>query len=148
MGVFGLMRRVLGRAKEPSLLYKVSDGRVAFVGYGFFIQEIAGESHYQSELGKIAGPKTDAGANHEAIAHLVPEPTNKFDRRAIRVEIDGMTVGYIPKDDFDLFNGVLKGRTGVVKARINGGWDRGKRGSALFGVELDVAYEGMEAVKP
>jgi hypothetical protein len=144
MGVFGLVRRVLGRAKEPALLYKEAGGQVEFVGFGNFVQKVAGESHYQAALEKIAGPKTDANADYRTVAHLVPEPKNKYDRNAIRVEIDGVKVGYIPKEDTGLFNVVLKGRRGIVEARINGGWDRGKRGQAMFGVELDVAFEGME----
>ena len=56
---------------------------------------VAGESHYQEALRAIVG----AGeVRFETEAHLVPEPENEYDPNAVRVEIDGHKVGYLPRD--------------------------------------------------
>lgn len=56
---------------------------------------VAGESHYQEALRAIAG----AGeVRHETEARLIAEPENEYDPNAVRVEIDGHKVGYLPRD--------------------------------------------------
>jgi HIRAN domain len=65
-------------------------------GDGQFGFQAVGESHYQSELAKIAGGITDEGVHHACAAVLRLEPTNKYDPHAVEVLIAGMRVGYIP----------------------------------------------------
>lgn len=38
----------------------------------------------------------------EALAQLVPEPTNEYDPNAIRVEVDGKMIGYVYESDHDV----------------------------------------------
>jgi len=62
--------------------------------------KVAGVSHYQDALWKIAGGDPEDGPEdtfHDAV--IEPEPTNKFDKGALKVTIDGLLIGYIPKDD-------------------------------------------------
>lgn len=40
---------------------------------------------------------------------LVPEPTNKFSKDAIMVEVNGVHVGYISEDDVDEVHEIIKG---------------------------------------
>jgi hypothetical protein len=56
---------------------------------------VAGESHYQDALRAIAGPGEVRLATE---AQLVPEPENEYDPNAVRVEVDGRKVGYLPRD--------------------------------------------------
>jgi hypothetical protein len=56
---------------------------------------VAGESHYQEALRAIAG---DGEVRMDTEAHLIPEPENEYDPNAVRVEIGGHKVGYLPRD--------------------------------------------------
>ena len=74
-------------ASTSSRLVRLSaDGRMSVVG----------ESHYQPALQHITGGRDCHGDFTKAVAVsavLVPEPTNPYDRNAVRVDIDRMTVG-------------------------------------------------------
>lgn len=64
---------------------------------GHELVNVAGESHYQEALRAIAGA-APGPIRVETTAHLVPEPENEYDPNAIRVEIEGQKVGYVPRD--------------------------------------------------
>ena len=55
---------------------------------------VAGESHHYKELRRLAA---NPGGGHEGEAYanavLVPEPRNKYDKNAVQVTVDGVTVG-------------------------------------------------------
>jgi hypothetical protein len=51
---------------------------------------VKGESHYQANIRRVAVPGKPV--------HLVPEPTNPYDRNAVRVDCDGLCIGYIPRE--------------------------------------------------
>jgi hypothetical protein len=104
--------------------------------------EIVGESHYQAILGKHAGPKTEAGADHECVVLLVCERGNKYDKNAVRVELAGETVGYLSRNDAESFREMLddedvRGAKVKAKARITGGWKRDDD-EGHFGIALDL----------
>lgn len=112
-------------------------------GEGDFDFDIVGESRYQANLLAIAGPKTDAGCEIDCEAILHREPNNPHDGNAIRVDIAGRTVGYIPRVDAAVFAPMMDGR-GMAAVRadamIVGGWLRGSS-KGHFGVKLDLPYE-------
>ncbi len=56
---------------------------------------VAGESHYQEALRAIAGP---GDVRFDTEAHLIAEPENEHDPNAVRVEIDGAKIGYLPRE--------------------------------------------------
>lgn len=61
--------------------------------------EVAGESHHQAEIRQLFGRRDlSYGAEFAGVAQLVPEPGNRFDRHAVRVEVEGKLVGYLPKE--------------------------------------------------
>ena len=72
----------------------MAEPRVTFLR-GHESVNVAGESHYQEALRAIAGP---GDVRHDTEAHLIPEPENEYDPNAVRVEIDGHKVGYLPRD--------------------------------------------------
>jgi hypothetical protein len=58
---------------------------------------VAGESHYQPALHELAPWDGREDLRHETVAELVPEPENPHDPDAVRVEIAGKLVGYLPR---------------------------------------------------
>jgi hypothetical protein len=110
-------------------------------GDGQFGFQVVGESHYQSELAKIAGGITAEGVHHECAALLRLEPTNKYDPNAVEVLIDRLRVGYIAAAQAAEMCALFHS-AGIVQAGceavIQGGWDRGGGDMGEFGVRLNI----------
>jgi hypothetical protein len=107
-------------------------------GRGSYAFDLVGESECQSALENICGGKSQDGHKKIVVAMLVPEG-----RKAIRVEINGMTVGYLNKENARQFRQRLKkaGRAGArayCSAMITGGRDRGGEDRLDFVVKLDL----------
>lgn len=66
-------------------------------GDGTYSLAVVGESHYQRALIDIAGPQIEGGRTVKCQAILNREDGNPYDSNAVRVEIGGDTVGYIPR---------------------------------------------------
>lgn len=101
--------------------------------------EVVGESNYQSALLAAAGGKTaDGPARTEHLALLVPEPSNPYDKNAVRVEIGGRLVGYLSRAVARELSADLRriGTPLACHARITGGWNRGGGDTGSFGVVL------------
>ena len=85
---------------------------------------MAGESHYQDALHAIAG-SSDGEVRFDTTAALVPEPSNPHDANAVRVEIDGRLVGYLPRAAAVAYGPLVRapaerGRTAVCDAMVAG----------------------------
>ena len=78
----------LGGARKPQPLMLDGGQRV----------NIVGEASYQDALDRICGGKCEAGHDLTVKATLVPEP-HPYDPNAVMVQIDGMPVGYLCRDD-------------------------------------------------
>jgi hypothetical protein len=97
---------------------------------------VVGESEFQPELESIAsrcfdrGPM-EASAKCRVTALIVPPDGAARDSRRTRVQIHGMTVGYL--DDGDAARTTAPSR---VRALIVGGWRRGSQDRGLYGVRL------------
>lgn len=63
--------------------------------------EAVGESNYQRALNKLVPEEEKQKDKHKVyyVAKLALEDENEYDKNAIAVEIDGMKVGYIPKEE-------------------------------------------------
>ena len=77
-------------------------------------------------------------------AVLVPEDDNPHDAAAVRVDIVGLTVGWLPRGSAASARVAVAaarhaGRPLTARARLTGGWDRGPFGRGHLGVVLDVA---------
>lgn len=70
---------------------------------GEFAQPVRADAYYQDTLAKIANVRAVGGQRFETEAMLECEPRETHDRTAVRVTIDGGTVGYLPGDDADAF---------------------------------------------
>ncbi len=62
-------------------------------------QKVVGERDRQAALAEVSSLIDGEVTRHDVVAVLVPEPTNRSDRNAVRVEVFGRLVGYIPPDD-------------------------------------------------
>lgn len=118
-------------------------GRPHFGGDGTFRINAVGESNYQADLELIAGGREYDGASLETVATLVPESENPHDPNAVRVDIDGRTVGYLSRRDAvefrnELANAGYGDAITTCAAMICGGWDRGGDDRGYFGVRLDL----------
>jgi hypothetical protein len=67
-------------------------------GDSYFSQEVSGESHHLTEIRQLT-QRLGGEGEHLVRAMLVPEPTNKYDANAIKVMVDKIHCGYIPKED-------------------------------------------------
>jgi hypothetical protein len=110
-------------------------------GRGFNIQAV-GESQFQSELGSIVGGRCVEGHNCQVPAELVLAGTER-DPNAVGIKINNRPVGYLPFDVAELVRPLLvalrpRKRAITCKAKIVGGWDRGKNDQGYFGVKLSL----------
>lgn len=96
--------------------------------YQFANVEVAGESHHEAALravlrGKGARLNDSQSVEIDAYARLVPDPRNRHDRNAVEVQVDGHTIGYLPREVAATHNRVLtqlvaRGLQPVVGCRI------------------------------
>ena len=112
-------------------------------GTGEYALEIVGESHYQRALERICGGRKRDSVEKLVQASVVLEDENQHDDQAVRIDIDGMTVGYLPRHVARIYRLRLKELghpriVGVCNAVIRGGWDRGAHDRGHFGVWLDI----------
>lgn len=114
---------------------------VTFVARGH-TQQVVGEASYQQALEVIGQGRTQSGtARQDVHAVLVRDPTNVHDSNAVRVEVEGHTVGFLPRDDAPRFHAVLEelrssNRSAVCRALLIGGWDRGPDDRGHIGIVL------------
>lgn len=100
---------------------------------------VAGESHYQDALTEIVGDAaaSEAQVRHPTEAVLVPEPDNPHDANAVRVEIDGRKVGYLPRAEAVAYGPMLRtladrGRAAAAEAVVAGRTDAGTSNLGVF----------------
>ena len=115
------------------------------IGGHEFDYPVVGEGSYQKALAAITGGKTEDGVQIYCVAHLVPEPRNKYDPNAVSVIIRGQKVGYLSRDDARRMLQVLKRAlcgSAATEAVVVGGWKRKRKGApdeGHFGVRLNAA---------
>ena len=135
-GSSGARRWASGVRQGSSIVEKIK-------GPGFYEIDVVGESHYQRALERICGGRTEDGAQEQVEASLLLEDDNPHDNMAVRIDIEGHTVGYLSRDVAReyrkwLIDMGMHKVTAKCDARIVGGWDRGGRDRGHFGVQLDL----------
>ncbi len=118
-------------------------------GPGVFDVEVVGESHYQKNIQRIVGPLSDDGIRAEFVADLILEKDNQHDPNAIRVDIAGMTVGHLSRNDAPAVRATLKpvGIKSGMAVRVNAVIVGGRTGQS-FGVWLDIPTARTPTGKP
>jgi len=117
-------------------------------GNGQYDLEVVGESHYQRHLKVLSERYSKKGGDRELIAKLHYENTSPHDKKAIRVVIDGGTVGYLSRKDARLFRKRIEkvGLEGLViscNVEIVGGKRAGLFKKTDFGVWLDLPIKKL-----
>lgn len=105
--------------------------------------EVVGESNYQNNIKKLIIKHDNTGINQECIATLIPESDNKYDKNAVRIDVDGLTVGYLSRNDAILFRELLKtnnleNQVTTCNATINGGFAMNNNKKASYGIFLKI----------
>jgi hypothetical protein len=112
------------------------EGAEAIAPRSGFNAEVVGESQYQVNLSKLTGGRTRDGAEKLATAVLIFENDNSHDGNAVRVEIEGLVVGYLPREAARAWRESGRSDRFTCPALIRGGWDRGGGDTGNFGVRL------------
>jgi hypothetical protein len=66
---------------------------------GNFDCDIVGESFYQPSIKQLTGHDNEYVENKEYTAFLIPDSNNPYDNKAIRIEINGMIVGHLSREN-------------------------------------------------
>jgi len=104
--------------------------------------KVAGTSYRQDDLRKIAGKKTKEGHDLPVVAALVPHPSNEHDPNAVSVQIDGLLVGYLSRDEAKKVQPALldfhqRTKTHVaVNAKVIGGKKVSRKEETNYGVRV------------
>jgi len=117
-------------------------------GDGDFDLEVVGESRYVKHLKKICGGYSKSGHRKEVTAELHYEDKNSYDNKAIRVDINGKTVGYLDREDARFYRRKINktGHEGIIvscNAVIVGGKKLGLLKRTYFGVWLDLPLDKL-----
>lgn len=131
----------------PKRIFRLDyDCAYDFENYPF---EIVGESHYQSNISRFAVKREGKGCFTEVEARIVRDLNNSHDKNACRVDINGLTVGYFPRNNAESWVKLL-GRLNMpnnsevyVKAVIVGGGSK----DHSFGVRLDIPSRVANSAK-
>lgn len=108
-----------------------------------FNVHVVGEMQFQAEIGSIVGGRCEEGHNCHVPAQLVLAGTER-DPDAVGVMINARPVGWVPPEvALEIMPWIAavqrEGKALTCKAKIVGGWDRGRRDRGLFGVKLSIA---------
>lgn len=81
--------------------------------------------------------------NQECIAILIPESDNKYDKNAVRIDVNELTVGYLSRNDAIIFRELLKANNlenqiTICNATINGGFVMDNNKKASYGIFLKI----------
>src|SRR5205823_14756801 len=87
-----------------------------FFGNREFALRVVGESFYEHNLRQLCGSAQDHMRQFAATAILTLEDENPYDHNAVRVDIEGLTVGHLNRHDAITFRSRYHGRGG---ARLN-----------------------------
>ncbi len=85
---------------------------------------VVGVKYHQSSLMKIIGGPRDGSVYFHTYALIYAEPENPHDPNAVAIDIDGLRVGYIRREDAEAFGAelrALKVSPVQCRAEINGG---------------------------
>ena len=109
---------------------------------GLYQPEVVGESFYQEAIRRHV-PSVEAGREGVSVMlELVPEPSNRYDRNAVAVRIEGAIVGHIDREEALLVGTMLRklggGQGLACRGTIRGGADY------PFGVAIDGIPDAYE----
>lgn len=87
----------------------VQNAHVPLIGNREYRVRVVGESFYDENLRILCGPSTDHMRQFAKTAILTLEDNNPHDRNAVRVDVDGLTVGHLSRSDAIRFRAAYSG---------------------------------------
>jgi hypothetical protein len=104
----GLLSRLFGEGKKTPSIEKLNGG-------GTFSSYAVGHSHHQDALKRIFSERTSESQEKLVEAVLVLDDGNPYDNQAVRVDIQGQTVGYLKHENARQFRKKMmeKGPSGI-----------------------------------
>lgn len=136
-----------GEIKTGSGGNKIDDSKVSkLAGFGDCDIDVVGESNYQKNLEQIVGERNPKGIKIKTKAVVWLEDDNDYDKKAVCIDIDGKTVGYLSRDDAREFrkfitSNKVSGDEWLVDALIRGGGNRAGEWLS-YGVKIDLPIQG------
>ena len=114
----------------------------AWPAIGEYDFEVVGESNYQRVLAALADTP-DPNEEKTGTAILVPEDSNPHDNKAVRVTVQGQTIGYLSREDARSYRRRLASKKlGMVPAScgvlVTGGYVLKDGSRAHYGAQLDM----------
>jgi hypothetical protein len=115
-----------------------------FRGNKRFEVKVVGESFYEENLFQLCGPAASTMRQFQKAAVVTLETNNPHDNNGVRIDIDGLTVGHLSREDAVWFremsgapNGSRLGCDAVIIAL---------RGNARsdYGVRLDIDFDSFD----
>lgn len=119
-----LAREWAARSQRPNVIGSVRPN-------GDCNLEVVGESHYQPALRAAAGK---GEVRHHCRATLVLEASNRYDNKAVRVDVNGRTVGYLSHDEARSYRRAIKNCGDLECDAVIVGGGKGRS----LGIWLDV----------
>ena len=142
--LFGSKSSKENKIKEQRLKAPVSGPHVV-TNLKSYPSEIVGESFYQNNLKIITGGFKRDSQTHDLPGLISLDPDNQYDKNAVRVDIEGKIVGFLPKDQALRVGAIMKDQgvtCAAVDARIRGGWRTNQHDEGQFGVCLRMPTTG------
>lgn len=135
-------KRAISSEQAPKMP-RVPVAAFAWPELGEYDFEVVGESNYQHVLKALMGDPNDPEMDGRGTAILVPEDTNPYDDKAVKVTVQGFTVGYLSREDARSFRRRLAAKKlGMVPTscgfQITGGYPLEDGSQAFFGAQLDL----------
>ncbi|KRQ92555.1 hypothetical protein [Bradyrhizobium valentinum] len=122
-----------------SALFGFRKSSILAPGRGWIVP-VVGEVAYQEVLRYLYREKGGNGHDLKVVAVVTPEDGNEFDANAVRIDIDGRTVGYFSREMAVEYRAVLGADAGQCGAKIVGGFELEDGNIANFGVKLNLAW--------
>lgn len=109
------------------------------LGTGYPTVQVVGESRYSNSFRKIFGERE---GDKLMVASLHRERNNQYDKNAVRVDVMGLTVGYLPKETASDYHALLDfvSSRNVVAAATARLWFSGANGDSYGSVTLDITH--------
>jgi hypothetical protein len=137
-----IFRRLFGQ-RSPQLTPRIpSNYQFLARGDGEHTVQVVGESNYQGNLRWAAnGTNKDGPNNPRVYAEVIPEPGNRYDPNAVKIQVAGRLVGYLARADAAAYQVHLlamaaAGSVPACEARIKGGYVTSDGYVASLGIEL------------
>ncbi len=139
-----LLDKLLGKSssKIPARSAVAMSPMVVRIPHSDAYVVVVGESRYQENLWMVAEESRRGGVDCDTVAVLEPEPTNTYDPLAVRVSIDGRTVGYLPRPLAEELQPIILqiesdlAAQAAVDCHLKGGFEKRDGTTADIGVKL------------